>query len=518
MATGSAISESAAFVPGFGEDIFISYGHIDNPALDPWVERLHTWLEERVPQILGENIRIWRDRKLNGNDALWDVLHERIQKSAIFLSVLSPRYVKSKACRDEAATFAENAKKNGGIKVGNTTRIFRVLKTPYPLENEPPSFKEIESLGFRFFETEKQNPAAFHEFTGDRYADPENYPAYRRECEKLAQNLASLLGKMRDNAEAAKPEAAAAPAVFVAFVTADRLKDRLTIINTLTGKGLRVVPSDSEALPQSAADLDAIIDRDIAGCTMAIHLMGSRYGAVPEDAADGKSLIQQQYERIREKGLAKQSVWIPEDLSAAQPAQVSFLSSIENSGDDKCEIIKTGFWAFIGAVIEQLAKPPAKPKRDSAPSVFFLCDKADLDRPLRKQIRSYLIDQGFPVLEPAFQGDPSLLREIEQANMRESGATLIYYGSATDAWVDIKRRTLLRELGNSENGRKHVRALYLCQPEDEYKRGHYLEFAGRSLPEGSGFCPLLVLGDCQQFAPEKLAPLIGRLDSLTGGC
>src|SRR5262245_26358121 len=92
--------ETPPFVPGLAEDIFISYGHMDNGS--GWVTALHDRLLERVPEILGEPVRIWRDRKLNGAEALWEVIEERLSRTALCLSVVTPRYVKSDACKREA--------------------------------------------------------------------------------------------------------------------------------------------------------------------------------------------------------------------------------------------------------------------------------------------------------------------------------------------------------------------------------------------------------------------------------
>ncbi len=510
MGQGSAVSgTTAAYVPGFQEDVFISYGHIDNAPAEPWVEQLHARLEERLPQILGENIRIWRDRKLNGAEALWDVLEKRISSSALFLSVLSPRYVKSPACKQEAGWFSECARKSGKPKVADMSRILRVLKTPYNVSDEPPGFKETETLGFPFFEFDAQDKTSFEEFPADKDVDLEGYRKFHKQSENLAQTTAKLLFAMR---EAFKPEAppAAAKTVFVSYVTADKAKDRVTVVNALSGKGYSVVPT--EPMPLSAPELDELMDRELAGCSLAVHLMGARYGLVPEESKDGHSVVQLQYAKVREQATVRQLIWIPEDLTNVEKSQADFLATVENSGDAKCEVFKTAFWPFLNGLTDELAKPPAKPKLDHAKSVFLLCDQADLDRPLRKALRSYLIGQGFPVVEPAFQGDVKLLRELEADNMTDSEATLIYYGTATDAWVQMKRRTLLKVLGTSDTGRKHVRGLYLCSPEDEYKRGHYMEFSGKALPEGGGFCPLLVMGDCQPFAPEKLMPFIQHLE------
>src|SRR5262249_51982837 len=106
----------------FDWDIFISYAHIDNEHYSDipqgWIDSLHERLEKRLPQLLGNPPRIWRDRKLGGNDVFNDTIKEQLAKTAIFLPVLSPRYLESSSCRTEVEHFTHFAKQQGGIQVG----------------------------------------------------------------------------------------------------------------------------------------------------------------------------------------------------------------------------------------------------------------------------------------------------------------------------------------------------------------------------------------------------------------
>ena len=57
----------------FRKDLFISYAHIDNQPLSPaekgWVSRFHASLDALLSMRLGQTAKIWRDDKLQGNDA-----------------------------------------------------------------------------------------------------------------------------------------------------------------------------------------------------------------------------------------------------------------------------------------------------------------------------------------------------------------------------------------------------------------------------------------------------------------
>lgn len=86
-------------------DIFISYAHIDDtPLMEEeagWVSKFHTTLDALVKQIAGDDLTIWRDLRLQGNDYFCDTLVGALPKSSVLVSILSPRYVKSEWCLKE---------------------------------------------------------------------------------------------------------------------------------------------------------------------------------------------------------------------------------------------------------------------------------------------------------------------------------------------------------------------------------------------------------------------------------
>ena len=136
----------------FQGDAFISYAHMDNVELiegrKGWVTNLHRALEIRVGQLLGKPPEIWRDPKLQGNDAFGETLMERLRRVASLISVVSPRYVKSEWARRELGGILESGGA-GWRPFSHKARIFKVLKTPVPLELHPPKLGSM--LGYQFF-------------------------------------------------------------------------------------------------------------------------------------------------------------------------------------------------------------------------------------------------------------------------------------------------------------------------------------------------------------------------------
>jgi len=503
MASSGASPDSGTppFVPGFAEDVFISYGHIDNAG--NWVSALHDRLLERVPEILGAPVRIWRDRKLGGADALWELIEDRLANTALCLSVVTPRYVTSDSCMREARRFLECAGANGGIKVGDMVRLVRVLKTPYAAGREPPEMAAIATLGFQFFRTDPQASSTFEEFPAAP-ALP-GYDEFYTTSEKLAQAVAKLLKRM----QAARAQALPAKTAYVAHTTADRKLDRDTVVNTLASKGFRIVPGENR--PELASELTSDFEAHSKEWDVAVHVVGSRAGTVLED--DPRPIVRLEYELVRAAAVKpgfRQLVWIPDGLGEPDAAQGQFLEELKTVGDGKTEILRTGLARLIDTVNDQLNKKPAVKRTDKARSVFLMCTRDDLEHPGFKAIRKYLLDNGIYYEEPAFDGDPAMLEELRNQSISSTDAALIYYGTAPDGWVQMMRIALRKTLASAANRAKYVRTVYLCEPPDPLKKNKYLDLPAREVPE-PGYPPLLVLGDCEPFVEDKLAPLFDHL-------
>jgi hypothetical protein len=509
--SGPAAASKPAFVPGFEEDLFISYGHYDNaaPTLG-WISHLHDQLEGRLRQLLGTDVRFWRDRKLDGVDDFEEVLRHKVSHSALFLSILSPRYVTSESCRSEVNWFLEAARKNGGIHVESKSRMIRVLKTPLQGASEL-GLGAIETLGFRFYQEEPD----FYEFPANPMFP--GYVDFQQQSERLARAINHLLRRMREERQATSPRVARPKTVFIAECTRDVKQFRDAIRNELSDRGHRVLPEHTLET-DCADDLRSSLESMLSLCDASVHLFGRLYGVVPE-GEETRSVASIQYGWIRDNCCRvgfRQLLWIPEDQALPDARQQEFLRTVEemkdHAGCPGIELFKTGLAAFKEGLLDLLAieARPDEPVPTRSKSIYLLCDQRDLTHPEFQAIRGYLLNQGYPVDLPAFEGDPGELRDAEKMSVSDSDAAMIYYGQASDVWVKLKRKAILTAL--AETGKRNTRALYLSSPDSNVKKGVYL-IPGGALPELGGRAPLLVLGDCGPFQADKIQPLLQRLES-----
>src|SRR3954467_12059982 len=138
----------------FQTQLFISYAHIDNQPLTPeqqgWISRFHASLDAMLSMRLGRKAEIWRDAKLAGNDIFANEIVGQFPRTALMVSVLSPRYVNSDWCTREIREFCEAAGNSGGVVVQNKSRVIKVIKTPIDNEENLPEVIR-NTLGYQFF-------------------------------------------------------------------------------------------------------------------------------------------------------------------------------------------------------------------------------------------------------------------------------------------------------------------------------------------------------------------------------
>src|SRR4051812_12784906 len=85
-----------AYVPGYENDVFVSYAHGDDRAwIRNFTERLTPALKER----LGIEPAVWIDKDtLESSIDFRNEIPESVLKSALFLALPSPQYVRSRYC------------------------------------------------------------------------------------------------------------------------------------------------------------------------------------------------------------------------------------------------------------------------------------------------------------------------------------------------------------------------------------------------------------------------------------
>jgi hypothetical protein len=462
----------------FEGDAFISYAHLDNAALveghKGWVANLHRALEVRVGQLLGKSPHIWRDPKLHGNDLFADALIEKLGQVAVLVSIVTPRYVTSEWTMRELREFWSAAEAQGGVRVHDKARIFKVLKTPVPLERTPAELRLL--LGYEFF---KEDPETGKIRELDEVFGPEAQRDFWCKLDDLAHDIVALLeaihagepppdttatprgdtdGGPGATAAAAAPRPATSSAsskgaIYLAETTGDLREQREQLRRDLQRHGYTVLPAES--LPHEAGEAEAAIRAHLAACRMSIHMVGRIYSLVPEGGS--ASLIELQHELASERARDDRFLrllWVPDGQTITDERQAKVVERLrlDPSIRDRADFLETMFEDLRTAVQDWLIEGPrAQPSPEAAPSgaaaplLYLVADQRDAQFILPWQ--DALFDQGLEVIRPLFDGDESEIRQFHEENLTLCDGVLIFYGSANELWLQRKLRELLKAPG-----------------------------------------------------------------------
>ncbi|MBX3606607.1 MAG: toll/interleukin-1 receptor domain-containing protein [Piscinibacter sp.] len=446
----------------FGKHLFISYAHLDNQPVAEndvgWVSRFHRSLEAILSMRLGRKAEIWRDERLQGNDAFAQEILAQFPDTAALVAVVSPRYLKSEWCLREAHRFCEAAQQAGGLWVENKARIFKVVTLPVENQEALPEPMR-ETLGFDFF---VRDPDGIEKELNPAY-DPTLGPKLANECVRLAQNIAALVNKLEAlpaaDAAALPAERSAAPdkpVVYLAECSKDRRDDRTALRTELQMRGYHVVPEAQ--LPIDEDQYSAEVTRLLAGSALSVHLVGTLYGAVC-DGESQQSVVELQNElavqRARAAGL-KRIVSLPEGLAPTDPRQQDFVKRLHGNAEVQfgADVIAADLEhvkSAVQAVLTRLENPPAPalaaPADAGGAMVYLVCDERD--RKATVPLRRCLKEAGLDVQMPVFEGDAAGVRQANQERLAACDAVLVFYGVGTEAWKasvdsDLRKAAALR--------------------------------------------------------------------------
>jgi len=468
----------------FEKDIFISYAHLDNKPLPPdqigWISRFHESLEAFVSMRLGGKVRIWRDSKLQGNDIFSDEIVEQFRKTAVLVSILTPRYVRSEWCSKEMREFCEAAEKTGGVVVDHKSRVIKVIKTPIDSEEPLPDVAK-QVLGYKFYQFEGgQAPLELDPSFGSEFAQ-----AYNRKVSQLAWDIKQLLERLRKaNGSQPAPDAApeaAKPAIFLAECSFDLDEEREKIETEFKTSGFEVLPD--RALPKSEARQVAEVRNLLARCQLSIHLIGNSYGSVPDGPTHKSNVVLQNdlaAARSRESDLAR-VIWLPDGTVSDYPPQQAFIEALHSDAELQfgADLITSDLEHLKGEVhsrLEQIAEPrePRIEIADTEPAasqfVYLICTNED--RKATVPLRKALIEQGFSVDIPAFEGTAAEVRKVNESLLSRCDAVIVFYGSGNEAW----KRSIDNDLAKMRSYRRgkplKARYIYLAPPRTSDKDDH----------------------------------------------
>lgn len=461
----------------FEKDVFISYAHIDNLPLREgekgWIESFHRALDVRLAQLMGETPRIWRDQKLQGNDYFGDEILEQFPRTAIMISILSPRYLKSEWCTREVREFYRTAAGSDGVKIGNKSRIFKVIKTAVPYDAHPPEI--VDTLGYEFYVTEP--------LTG-RIRELEQQggeleQVYWTKLDDVAHDISDLLARAKNQKETGgitgeEPSIqtngqGGQTTVYLAETSSQINEQRDLIKRELTQFGYRVVPDCR--MPIEASQFTEAVTGFLEQSSLAVHMIGEKYGMVPEEATESIVALQNRLAaRMSADKKLSRLIWMLPGCNPDDDRQKEFVRHIRTDTGAQlgADLYETSIEEFKAAVHDTLTRiqtgdagqEQAKP--DTPPMVYLICDRLDIDN--ITQIEDFLYDNGCDVTIPVFEGREDDLARDHREMLKTCDAVLIYYGQGSELWMRSVVRDLTKAAGYGRTRPLTLKAAVMAEP------------------------------------------------------
>ena len=489
--------------PQWENDIFISYAHLDNEPLvqgtEGWISNFHHALQVRLRQLMGGEVTLWRDAKLNGNDLFGDKLVERLPRVALLVSILSPRYVKSEWCMREVEEFAKAAEQTGGVRFGDRLRIFMVIKTPVPIDQQPQAMQG--SLGYAFYDVDAASgrPREYSQGIGPNYDS-----RYWQKLEDVAYDITESLQILRtrqieDNGHAMAPRTS----IYLAPTTSDLNGEYDAIKREFQQRGCQVLPD--KILPYSGAEFRQEVQHELEQCSLSVHLVGARYGLIPE--AEERSIVELQNELAIQRSADahfSRLIWIPPTLQPEEERQKQFIDLLQSNeaAQQGADLLCTDL-GELKVAIQNLLTPPRNadaPPTEGPLQIYVVCEEQDLDD--ATLIADALFDAGFDAITPLFEGDEAEVAADHEENVLNCDALVVHYGHASESWF----RATLRQLNPLEERRAapfKAKFLYLGTPATPQKKRFRTHQA-------------LVAHEPDPFDPQHLAPFLAALRQTNG--
>jgi TIR domain len=517
-------------------DVFISYAHVDNEALlddqEGWITIFQRALQKRLSQLLGRVSCVWLDRRrLAGNYYFDETIATAVERAPLMLSIVSPRYLKSDYCRKEVTHFAATRE----IKVSDRSRLFTCIKTPVARDNLFPEMAG--KLGYEFFRPAEQ-VERFREFS---VYDPESKPLFMMALEDVAQDMCRLLNELGAlPVSAPPPRAASTPppvsepvalastessaprqCVFVATCSADVKGVRDGLVRELAAQQRVVTPE--QGWSENAAGFERELLQAVSGASLSVHLLGTGYGTIPEDAESSYPVLQ--FERVKRLAAERPQelplvrlLWTPRELQVTSEKQRKFLELVRNDPnlgpmdellEGSEEELKERIVAKLDALEKlrrqreedalraaQAAKRDSKRPSSIPPPMLGPVKKvyvisSQLDQPEQvMEIERTLDEQGFDVIssvELAEEESEAAREARHQSWLEQCDGCLIFHGGTKVSWVRAQIDEVRKVTGRRPHGPMSGHAIYVAPPLDGLKlryQVHFPKLEGRSSPPG----------------------------------
>ncbi len=421
----------------FEIDVLIVFAEKDNQP-SGWVNEFRKFLGILLEQVTGERTNIILKSDFD------TLTSPKLDNAAVLITILSGNFAQS-AAKEYIETFY-NATKSTRDEVA---RIFKVYKTPLTPNEQPSRLREL--FGYELYQLDPDS-GEVREFSD--YFSPQAERQYWMELIDLTYDIYDTLLHLKEGKSLNPPKHIfKRKSIYLAQTCHDLTVQRNIIHRELQRSGYTVFPS--RALPGNVNELENIVKQDLAASNISIHLIGADYGEVP-DGTD-RSVQELQHRLAVERGAQARElkedfprlIWITPDLVQTNERQQKFIEGLRRDAEsaEGAEILQTQLEDFKIIMREELEETNEKKtiEAETGNTIYLMHDKVD-----HNAVKPYvelILDSGFNLLVPDFEGELLELRQKHIENLRVLDGAIIFKGKVNEQWVRMKALDLLKAPG-----------------------------------------------------------------------
>ena len=277
-------------------DIFINCALIDDQPLSTdqrgWVSQLQRHLEVRLEQLWGEPVKIGRYPMPAGEPPVSEEFFNELARVKTMISVVSPPFLKAEGCRREVAAFYQHATNQGGLWYGEKRACSRSSRRRWKCATCPrPCRRSFARLAdFNFFEMDAAT-GRVREF--DESFGPVAKQRFFERIYDLAQELCLVLKACRSGQQSPAPRPR--PAGRSSWPKRRRICGPTATACAASWWKWAIAFSPKARSRWTGTSSRRPSGKYLEQCQIAVHLVGSRYGLIPEGAQESMVELQNRW-------------------------------------------------------------------------------------------------------------------------------------------------------------------------------------------------------------------------------
>ncbi len=431
-------------------DVFLSYAPDEDEV--GWVSEFAQWLRIGLGRAIGRNdaCELWTDLKLPANARRSAAVEEKICDCAVMIIVHSNFYLESAWCRTEMSQFLEQelTRRTG---TGSPVFVVETLNV-----ERPPALKKLDLLGKRFW---YMDPLTNRVHTMGFSKAERGDSRYINQIIELSEDIAAELKSQKEEKSRVRADAGGGfqieplvgavpiaplygansgvqrgarsegPPVYLAEVSDDVEDQRDEVKRYLIQAGYEVLPA--KRYPEDVDGFESAVRADLDRSIVYVQLLSELSGRKLEGSERRRVIVQHELAATGSKPVL---IWRSRTLDQGKLTDGAYRELVENP-----EVMAIDLEEFKATIVERIRKalkPTLPGKKETTGQDYLVFVNAAMDDfQLADRVSQELDRRSIGYVLPLRDGQPSVIRQDLEQNLRECDGLILVFGQADALWV-----------------------------------------------------------------------------------